>query len=63
MSKEEYVKSYNLRQRDDTVKMSQKKESDKSKRKSNTDDIKGAKDGKSENTVTTKKVQKIRNQN
>ena len=42
--------------------MSQKKESDKSKRKPNTDDMKGAKDGKSENTVTTKKVQKIWNQ-
>ena len=35
--------------------MSQKKESDKSKRKSNTDDMKGAKDGNSENTVNTKK--------
>ena len=58
MSKEEYVKSYNLRRKDDTVKMSQKKESDKSKRKPNTDDMKGAKDGKSENTVTTKKGSK-----
>ena len=58
MSKEEYVKSYNLRRKDDTVKMSQKKESDKSKRKSNKDDMKGATDGKSENTVTTKKDSK-----
>ena len=58
MSKEEYVKSYNLRQKDDTVKMSQKKESDQSKRKSNMDDMKGAKDGKSENNVTTKKGSK-----
>ena len=32
MLKEEFVKSYNLRRKDDTVKMSQKKESDKSKR-------------------------------
>ena len=38
--------------------MSQKKESDKSKRKSNMDGMKGAKDGKSENTVTTKKGSK-----
>ena len=58
MSKEEFVKSYNLRRKNDTVKMSQKKESDKSKRKSNKDDMKGATDGKSENTVTTKKGSK-----
>ena len=58
MSKEEYVKSYHLRRKDDIVKMRQKKESDESKRKPNTDDMKGAKDGKSENTVTTKKGSK-----
>ena len=55
MSKEEYVKSYNLRQKYDTVNISQKRESEKFKRKPHTDDMKRAKDGKSENTVTTKK--------
>ena len=51
MSKEEYVKSYNLRKKDDTGKSSLQKESDKSKRKSKDDDDKGGTDGKSENTV------------
>ena len=38
--------------------MNQKKESDKSNRKSNKDDMKGATDGKSKNTVTRKKGSK-----
>ena len=58
MSKEEFVKSYNLRRKDDTLKISQKKETDKSKRKSKCDDEKGDTDGKSENTVQTKKGSK-----
>ena len=62
MSKEEFVKSYNLRRKDDTPKISQQKETDKSKRKLKRDDEEGGTHGKSENTVRKKKVQKIQNQ-
>ena len=37
MSKEEFVKSYNLRRKDDTTKTNQKMENQKSKRKSKGD--------------------------
>ena len=54
MSKEEFVKSYNLRRKDDTTKNNQKKENDKSKKKSKGDPQKEDTDGKSENTAIVK---------
>ena len=54
MSKEEFVKSYNLRRKDDTTKNNQKTENQKSKRKSKGDVQKEQTDGKSENTVVVK---------
>ena len=55
MSKEEFVKSYNLRRKDDTPKISQNKETDKSQKKSKRDDEKEDTDGKSENTAVQKR--------
>ena len=58
MSKEEFVKSYNLRRKHDTPKMSEKTENDKSNRKSKDDNEKGSTHGESENTVRRKKGSK-----
>ena len=58
MSKEEFVKSYNLRRKDFILKMSEKSENDESNRKSKGDNEKGKTHGKSENTVGRKKGSK-----
>ena len=58
MSKEELVKSYNLRRKDFIPKMSEKSENDESNRKSKGDNEKGKTHGKSENTVGRKKGSK-----
>ena len=58
MSKEEFVKSYNLRRKDFIPKMSEKSENDESNRKSKGDNEKGKTHGKSENTVGRKKGSK-----
>ena len=58
MSKEEFVKSYNLRRKDLIPKMSEKSENDESNRKSKGDNKKRKTHGKSENTVGTQKGSK-----
>ena len=58
MSKEEFVKSYNLRRKDLIPKMSEKSENDESNRKSKGDNEKRKTHGKSENTVGRKKGSK-----
>ena len=62
MLKEEFVKSYNLRRKDDTVKMSQKKESDKSKRIQIRMIKKEPQMKNQKILLARKKIQKIRNQ-
>ena len=58
MSKEEFVKSYNLRRKDLIPKMSEKSENDESNRKLKGDNEKRKTHGKSENTVGRKKGSK-----
>ena len=55
MSKEEFVKSYNLRKKDSTDKSGVQREKDKRKTKRKSHDDKGGKDGKSENMDGTEK--------
>ena len=54
LSKEEFVKSYNLRRKDNIPKMTQEKGTDKSKRTIKRDDEKEGTDGKLENTDVNK---------
>ena len=56
LSKEEFVKSYNLRRNDNIPKMKQEKAPEKSNGKIKRDEKIEEKDGKSENTDVVKKI-------
>ena len=63
MSKEEFVKIYNLRRKDQLPKMSGQSENAESNRKSKGETEKRKANGKSENTVGMKKGSKDTDQN